>query len=281
MFTKKLLIVFLTIVAALTTYFKLNTSDTRESFINYSMSAQPQLMGKTGNSASTSQQLSSYNIPFTNRGMGFQAMTSPRLFSGDMGAQIRYNPPAEKYMALRANDPMMLARNVEKPRLRENYSFNQQTGAADMSSSLKSAPISLPQGDMSSATVNPNVITYDRFIYAVSKNRTQSQGDMIRGDINITPDAKCGWFQTSQSLTPSQSLQTGALAVMGGAYNETARGTAAIKQQSLGGSTNIAGGVAFETLPSTTTGASYGSSQFRLNTSRVPATSVMSTSTMP
>ena len=281
MFTKKLLIVFLTIVAALTTYFKFNTA-THESFINYKLGAQPQVINRSGHSGSTAQQLQGYNIPFSNRGMGFQANLSPRLYGGQFGAQIQYNAPSLKHMALRPNDPMMLANNVEKPRVRENYQYNQNTGVANVSSSLQSQPLALPEGDMKSADIGKNVMTMDRVMYSPSQVRTRSQGDMIRGDLNITPVLTNGWFQTSQSLTPGQSLQTGALAVMGGAYNEAGRGVAALKQQALGSTTNIAGGIAFDTLPSTAIGGLYNSgSQYSLDTARLPATSVMSTATMP
>lgn len=72
-------------------------------------------------------------------------------------------------------------------------------------------------------TVQP--IVFDRMIYANRNSRLRSQGDMIRGDLAITP-CNTGWFQVS--VDPSIDLQQGAMNVLGGVKNETAGQMAAL-----------------------------------------------------
>jgi hypothetical protein len=59
------------------------------------------------------------------------------------------------------------------------------------------------------------------YMFSTRKRHGMSQGDPIRGDVPIVP-CHNGWFNTAASMNPSESLQTGALAVMGGGGDNVA-----------------------------------------------------------
>ena len=315
MFTKNLIITFLSLVVGILSYFKFNSdNDIQENYINYNLAAVPETINlnkNTGNGhASCNNYMGngsryslpgspqgqpaglSYNTPSvkfsqqkrehyspkimrqaqhgsnagSKRGMTrglnngaefytvpgtYQANLSPRMMSEGFGGNINYNPPAQKNMALRANDPMMLANSVEKPSPRENY--NQAMGAqqgSNQPSTLEAPPLPQPTMESNFADLSQdNVITYDRYMWSTSYDRNASQGDFIRGDLPVIPNIECngkGWFNTHQQHRPNTSLLTGAMAVMGGIDAATSQQTASLVMQSLGGSNLTAGGVGWE-----------------------------------
>ena len=69
--------------------------------------------------------------------------------------------------------------------------------------------VQLDDGDNVVASLNMG------YMFSTRKRHGMSQGDPIRGDIPIVP-CHNGWFNTAAPMNPSESLQTGALAVMGG-----------------------------------------------------------------
>ena len=187
-----------------------------------------------------------YTVPGT-----YQANLSPRMMSQGFGGNINYNPPAQKNMALRANDPMMLANSVEKPNRRENYNQSvPQVQGNNQPSTLEAPP--LPSQTMESNFADlsqDNVITYDRYMWSTAYDRNASQGDFIRGDIPIIPNINCngaGWFNTHQQHRPNTSILTGAMAVMGGTDNNTMKQTSSLVMQSLGGSNSTASGIGWQ-----------------------------------
>ena len=115
-------------------------------------------------------------------------------------------------MALRANDPMMLANSVEKPNLRENYnqSTGHRPGGHNQPSALEAPP--LPAQTMSNFVdlSQDNVITYDRYMWSTSYDRNAANGDFIRGDIPIIPNVDCNnkWFNTALQFRPNKAIQT-------------------------------------------------------------------------
>jgi hypothetical protein len=83
-------------------------------------------------------------------------------------------------------------------------------------------------------------IVYDRYIISNRNNRLRSQGDMIRGDLPIAK-TNTGWFQTSAK--PNEVLQTGAINVIAGADNETAKEMAAFLLENSGNTHASSGGI--------------------------------------
>lgn len=105
----------------------------------------------------------------------------------------------------------------------------------------------LPVQDMSGQFVNElgeevtQPIVYDRYIYANQKSVVQAQGDFIRGDLPIVPD-DTQWF-ASRYRNPVTDLRSGALAVLGGATNDTTRELLALQAASVGGILDVGSGV--------------------------------------
>ena len=162
-----------------------------------------------------------YTVPGT-----FQSELSPRFMNEGFGADITYNFPEQKFMAAEPDNPLSLANDVEnfEQQVQENYE-NVETKFAQVHE-----PIPLPKtmdgptreeyGSGSPAAV-PQFKTYDRLITTTGQRTGQTnQYDRIRGDLPILPSTEsCGWFQ-SRYANP-QYLGTGALAVLGGASNNT------------------------------------------------------------
>ena len=65
---------------------------------------------------------------------------------------------------------------------------------------------------------------------------------VVRGDLAIVPN-KCGWFDVS--VNPGTDLNTGAMAVLGGAFNDTNRIAAGYAMDQTGGTITTASGVNF------------------------------------
>ncbi len=105
-------------------------------------------------------------------------------------------------------------------------------------------PVSmLPVGDMTTINSNGEIVqpvVFDRFVFANRNSRLRSQGDAIRGDLPIVP---CGpdWFRPS--VHPNLDLQQGALNVMGGFDNTTARNMAQLIDIASAGTTSTIGGI--------------------------------------
>ena len=83
-------------------------------------------------------------------------------------------------------------------------------------------------------------IVYDRYIISNRNNRLRAQGDMIRGDLPIAK-TNTGWFQTSAK--PSEVLQQGAINVIAGSDNNTARDLAAMLMNETGNTLSASGGI--------------------------------------
>ena len=83
-------------------------------------------------------------------------------------------------------------------------------------------------------------IVYDRYIISNRNNRLRSQGDMIRGDLPIAK-TNTGWFQTSAK--PNEVLQQGALNVIAGVDNATAKEMAAFLLEQTGNTEAASAGV--------------------------------------
>jgi hypothetical protein len=175
----------------------------------------------------------------------YQTAVAPRFQSQGMGASITYNLPQVQNLAADPNNPtsapMNLANLVETFDMKSSQEAKSQIATTPSTDDL-SVQMSLPAEDMSAMTGAAPFVC-DRFIYANRKSNLRASADPIRGDLAIAP-CTTGWFRPS--VTPSTDLNSGAMAVMGGAYNDTTRLTSGLKMMSNGGSDTTHSGVNFE-----------------------------------
>lgn len=191
-----------------------------------------------------------------------QAMISPRFNSGSLPATITYSPPSTANMAYKTTSPFAdnaaAGRSMQTALGRNRCTNSGMTGnviegfnGADNSTMVvNSAQPSLLPGSaaalgMEDSQANPeNPVVFDRYITANRTSRLRAQGDKIRGDLAIPP-CNSGWFQVS--VTPSIDLEQGALAVMGGTFNQQGQNLASLVNMSSGGTTTAISGVDMST----------------------------------
>lgn len=90
----------------------------------------------------------------------------------------------------------------------------------------------LPEMADEAATTIGQPVIYDRYIYANQRSRLYGLGDPIRGDLPIVP---YNGDRFRPSVQPNIDLRDGAMMVMAGADNATARNTMALMKASSGG----------------------------------------------
>jgi hypothetical protein len=227
------------------------SSTITESFID--VPRKPHIYKQIVNGAgqTTNLGLASNTYPFFST-PNFQSNISPRMFSGDYNATIKYNMPSRDNLAVPSN-PMDYANRAKENYTKEKYGCTSgnvgnvsnskltSVNVSDLSSS--NVPTSLVSlGDMTTVGIDGNAETvhvFDNYIYANAKSRLRSQSDQIRGDLPIVP-CKRGIFDVSVNL--ATDLNVGALAVMGG-NGETAMNTAKLVYAASGNSNTTLGGV--------------------------------------
>ncbi len=113
----------------------------------------------------------------------------------------------------------------------------------------------VPVSDMTTLGADGAVnqpIVYDRFMFANQKSRLRAQGDPIRGDLPIAP-CNNGWFNVA--VNPHIDLHEGAMNVIGGADNGTARALGELNFAASGGTETINSGVNMSNYHNTRLGA--------------------------
>ncbi len=171
-----------------------------------------------------------------------QTAISARFSSGGLGAAVQYNMPSVNNMAMNPNNPSSapaLANIVEG--FEDTLKVAQNSLPAAQGTAELDAQLSLPAADMNAVT-GAAPLVMDRFIFANQKSNLRGAADPIRGDLAIAP-CSTGWFRPSVNM--STDLNSGALAVMGGAYNETMRTTAGTMMAANGGTDTTQAGVNF------------------------------------
>jgi hypothetical protein len=160
----------------------------------------------------------------------FQAKLSPRYGPpAGYGATIQYNLPSNNNLAV-PQTPLGFG-NMAKCNYTgntvENYhdnkkplmSYNQAISSVYNNNKVENiSPNGFVGGvnDMTSLDLDgaaQQEVSYDRLIFSTAKSRLTAQGDWIRGDLPIVPNA-CGWF--SPSVNPARDLNRGALVAMAG-----------------------------------------------------------------
>lgn len=236
------------------------------SFIRYNMPSQ-QHQGVPSNPLSHS------DMSHTDEGY----CGSSCMSDGSYKPLVNYNKPSEHHKGV-AKDPLSFSNMVQENYTNEGYCgggscSSQQgckVGAAPSSAQMRavsadhvdpnhsdpsyhaandSIPSSanvvseLPVPDMTMLNSDGSVenpIIYDRFIYANQKSRTRSQGCWFRGDEAIKP-VKRGHFDVS--VNPHIDLHSGALGVIAGINNDSAKDLYNLQYESSGGSDTTLGGI--------------------------------------
>jgi hypothetical protein len=205
----------------------------------------------------------------------FQPVMSPRFGNTQYGAEIRYNPPAlehqgvpqtplafgdmaqenyqENYHSPKSPTCGKWGKTLPGTRVDNNYSGYQDKNFTTEANKVyaQGGPVItdltpsdlVPVGDMTTIQADgteSQFQVYDRHIFANLRGRLQGHGDPIRGDLAIMPPPRSGWFNVSAN--PQLDLRQGAMAVMGGAENQTGRALADLVFESSGGTNNIIGG---------------------------------------
>ena len=203
-----------------------------------------------------------------------QSRVPPRIIPQGLSSQVSYNLPTLSKMACDPSDPLSLAGAVartDKPRMHEpfdysdkgmssvSYNAQQQSEALTDSSgalSTSSLPVPTMVGNYQDAG-DIQTVNYDRFIVA-NLDRNRGQGDWIRGDVAIAPVLPSLDTNSLIMFRPSkgtETLNTGAMAVLGGAFNELNRDTCSLAMQSSGGALNTMSGIAWSRPENTSVGA--------------------------
>lgn len=198
-----------------------------------------------------------YTVPGT-----YQSPLTPRFSNTGYGAYITYNLPEKQNLGVDPKDPMMLAKMVEKPKLKESFNYPPDSSSAEYQQKYDSLtkPFSapnqkeivseLPVQTMATSNGSEVPLVMDRFIVSNLKSYKYGAGDYIRGDLPITPilpqSDPYSAVMFRPSTAPSIDLNPGAMAVMGGAYNENVRDTVQLQLQGNGGLRNTFAGVGWQ-----------------------------------
>lgn len=269
MFSKGLALIVTIVVSAIALYCSIASrwSKTRENFAGLGVQFKPVLeftagAAKAGSMMGANVASNSANYSgnmFTVPGV-WQSQLPPRIPPpGGYSRDILYNMPDSKYQAV-PQTPLGYADAVKSERTKENYTFlgnqsditNYTAGNyADVQKNLKYTETTdkLPVSNMnvlSAVAEDTGVmqpIVYNNFMYANTKSRLWAQQDMIRGSLPIVPVAPGpnDWFRPS--VRPNIDLNAGAMAVMAGANNDTAKETLGLMRLASGGTTQFAAGV--------------------------------------
>ena len=177
----------------------------------------------------------------------FQSTLAPRMYAGSYGANINYDIPSMKNLAVPA-DPLTFA-NMSRENFqgckagvgRGNGSLDSTktipppgytaSNYADLQNALsgQTATSELPVGNMETVNaqgVAEQVFTVNTLMFSPQKTRLRQNSDYIRGDLPIIPDqCKTKWFNVA--VNPSLDLNIGAMNIMAGRneasvlFNET------------------------------------------------------------
>lgn len=244
--------ILLTTILGLYLCAKLTESKIIEKFVNVPRTVKVDTLNQQGTSSvSGNNQSELYlNKPpvFTVPGT-YQSPLAPRFSNTGYGAYITYNLPEKKNLAVDPTNPMLLASMVEKPTVKEQFKYPSNSSSTDYQNkynSLTQAPVvqqelvsELPVQPMTTSTGSEVPLVMDRFIVANLKSKLYGAADFIRGDLPIPPVLPQNDVYSTTMFRPSVSpqidLNSGAMAVMGGAFNENCRDVVQLQMQSSGG----------------------------------------------
>jgi hypothetical protein len=156
----------------------------------------------------------------------------------------------EGYKSKKMRGSARSARSGESCRLPSGVRKSMRSGVSSQKKIASQIPYSdvtsmLPVGDMTLASSNGDVqqvTTYQRTMYANQRSRLRGEGCRIRGDLPIVPRSN-GWFRPSAN--PERDLCDGALMVIGGPDNESAKQTLALRSMASGDMLSTGAGVSY------------------------------------
>lgn len=157
----------------------------------------------------------------------FQAIIPPRFSNVNYGASIRAKLPPYNAMGVPV-DPHTADLNIPPPHHIQEGAHPSPMIDADQITQLST----------DDELTNP--IVYDRYIFSNRNSRLRAHGDPIRGDIPVIP-IQSDWFRPN--VHPNVDLQAGAINVLSGYNNETAKATANLIYMSSGKADTTIGGV--------------------------------------
>lgn len=206
----------------------------------FSVPQQPQ------SNSSVSQSM--YMVP-----SNLQMNIPPRSAPADYGASIRYDPPA-----VSNRGTSMGSLEYSKTQIREGYTTPSRTYVG---STLPYSQHTIPSSDELKKETDKGVekeaekghaneigmfedqaVPLSTFVFANQKSFLASQGDWIRGDPPIPPSPSMGWFNVAAS---TNDLRQGAMSVIGGVNNDTAKELMALKAASMGVKEAVGGGIKY------------------------------------
>lgn len=208
-----------------------------------------------------------YTVPGT-----YQSPLAPRFSNTGYGAYITYNMPEKKNLAVDPSNPMLLASMVEKPKLKEQFDYPPTSSSTQYQQKYDSLTkpyaalpnnkeiiSELPVQSMDTSNGSEVPLVMDRFIVSNLKSYRYGAGDFIRGDLPIAPilpqSDPYSAIMFRPSTAPSIDLNPGAMAIMGGAYNENVRDTVQLQLQSNAGLRNTFAGDAWNRNSDTVLGS--------------------------
>lgn len=159
-----------------------------------------------------------YSVP-----PNYQSMLEPRFSNVNYGANIKYNLPCQDQLGA-PDYPLTFQGDV-----RESYEPNSKiSNCENIKNFVEDARLGTIQ---SSEEIIPQVVNYDRLIYANQRSRLYGRGDPIRGDLPIVP-INDGWFRPN--VHPNVDLRQGAINVIAGSENCTANAVRALQAEYSG-----------------------------------------------
>lgn len=178
-----------------------------------------------------------YSVP-----PNYQSMLEPRFSNVNYGAHIKYNLPCQDHLGS-PHYPLTFQGDVK-----ENY--HSCSNSCSSPCLMNSEPVCSRQEKMTTCSqinkfsdeakmglvrdddgIIPQVINYERLIYANQKSRLYGRGDPIRGDLPIVP-VNDGWFRPS--VNANIDLRQGAINVIAGSDNCTSNALRALQYESSG-----------------------------------------------
>ena len=207
----------------------------------------------------------------------YQSNLSPRIQPQPYSANINYNAPSQQYLGV-PNTPLGYAADVQQHNIKEHYKKDAQLSA---SLRLDKSAQSLPTVAMDQGSGLQQNFTVDRFYTAIAQTRGLQGSDYIRGDLAVVPmAAPCktqAWGIPAAAYIPQQTLNRGALGVMGGPNNEQGASLNKFIQSYSGGSDTFSGGVSMPVLSNTAVGQAMASQTHLKASNRGPQASISAT----
>lgn len=187
-----------------------------------------------------------YPVHFHMTPSSLQSSPPPRFSNVPYGSTIKYKYPNIEHLAV-PKEPLYYGNMAIGNEERESYHYNEKDSLSEYKENYQEVKDTMPVQDMTSilSDESSNPIMMDRLMVSTSKSRLYGNGCHVRGDPPIAPcHQHHGWFHVSAK--PHRDLMAGAMHILGGVDNDTAKLTAALIHESSGNTKTTIGGFDFE-----------------------------------